>query len=575
MMILHKFGVMKKTHSIFLSPLSLLGLMLYPQSLRAFSGLSLTTRNTFVTTSASSTSFATLVWDTKPSFGRRTTRLHVTHTASPVTTATTAESTSSASTTVSHILQLIAETVDPQQSESQARISQLLHDLAQQASPSEYATLFAIGQKVYGVQGPWDTSASSSSTAEVSTSMSNDPSSTKKSSTTTSDTTTNSVIVSFDWMYTFIKDVFQCYGLTEAQAHTCADVLVEADRRGIHSHGLGRLKPIYCDRIDRGLIQPHAQLTTLSESPTTALLDGHGGLGLLLGPQAMQLAIDKAKEYGVGFVAVRNSTHYGIAGYYVTMATAQGCIGWTGTNARPSIAPTHGVEPMLGTNPLCFGIPSDEDFDFVIDCATSVNQRGKLEQYERAQQATPRGCVIDQHGNERTDTEAILKELVQGTCALTPMGGAGEDMGGYKGYGWATTVELLSTAFQSGPFGAALSGVNPTSGQPQAMPLGHYFLAIDIEKLCPLETFQSNVGRLLRGLRGSRLSPQGAGRIWTAGEKEYEARVEQMAQGGMEVPPPLQQVMRDLRQARPGLRDKYPRFPFEPDGDAPPAVSSP
>jgi len=157
------------------------------------------------------------------------------------------------------------------------------------------------------------------------------------------------------------------------------------------------------------------------------------GLGLYIGPAAMQMAINRAKKHGIGFVAVRNSTHYGISGYYATMATEQGCVGWTGTNARPSIPPTHGVQPLMGTNPLCFGIPSDEDFPFVIDCATSINQRGKIELYAREGLPTPKGAVIDNEGVERTDTDGILRDLVLGKCALTAMGGAGEQLGGYKG----------------------------------------------------------------------------------------------------------------------------------------------
>lgn len=237
----------------------------------------------------------------------------------------------------------------------------------------------------------------------------------------------------------------------------------------------------------------------------------------------MQLAIDKAKEYGVGFVVAGNSTHYGIAGYYTTMASDQGCIGFSGTNARPSIAPTFGVEPMLGTNPLCFAMPSDDGFPFCIDAATSINQRGKIERYAREGLSTPRGCVIDEDGIERTDTEGILADMVKGKCCLTPVGGAGDRTAGYKGYGWALTVELLSTAFQSGPFGADVCGVDRATGEPKPMPLGHFFLAIDIEKLCPLETFRENVSKLLKAVRESKKAPNGPGRIWTAGEPERKS----------------------------------------------------
>jgi len=191
------------------------------------------------------------------------------------------------------------------------------------------------------------------------------------------------VIVDFGYMQQFMKDVFLSYGCTEDQAEISSEVLIEADKRGIDSHGLGRLKPIYCDRIDKGILWANKPIDIIKETETTALVDGNLGLGLCIGPHCMNIAIEKAKKYGVGFVAAQNSTHYGIAGFYSSMAADAGCVGFTGTNARPSIAPTFGVEPMLGTNPLCFGIPSNDDFPFVIDCATSVNQRGKIEKYAR------------------------------------------------------------------------------------------------------------------------------------------------------------------------------------------------
>lgn len=373
----------------------------------------------------------------------------------------------------------------------------------------------------------------------------------------------NDVIIDFDVMKAFMKDVFLSYEVPEDRAERCAEVLIEADRRGIDSHGLGRLKPIYCDRIDKGILFPNKPIDVLKETETTALLDGNLGLGLYIGPHCMNLAIEKAKKHGVGFVACKNSTHYGIAGYYATMASDAGCIGFTGTNARPSIAPTFGVEPMLGTNPLCFGIPSDDDFPFVIDCATSVNQRGKIEKYARDGTDTPKGAVIDVNGIERTDTDGILRDMVLGKCALTPMGGAGDEMAGYKGYGWATVVELLCTAIQSGPWGEDICGVDRATGKPKPMPLGHFFLAIDIESMCDLGEFKNNAGQLLRALRASKKAPNGPGRIWTAGEKENDARVERMGQGGMKVPISLQKNMKDLRDKRPGLKEKYSKLPFE------------
>ena len=373
-------------------------------------------------------------------------------------------------------------------------------------------------------------------------------------------------IIPFEYMAEFMKDTLMQYGVPEKEAVQSADVLIESDKRGIDSHGIGRLKPIYCDRMDANILYPYKEMKTISESETTALIDGQLGLGLYIGPACMQMAIDKAKKYGVGFVAVQNSTHYGIAGYYATMAADQGCVGWTGTNARPSIAPTFGVEPMMGTNPLCFGMPTDDGFPFCIDCATSVNQRGKIERYAREGKDTPKGCVIDNNGIERTDTEGILKDMQLGTCALTPVGGAGADLAGYKGYSWALTVELLATAFQSGPFGEDVCGIDRATGAKKPMPLGHYFLAIDIEKICPLDTFKANTSKLLNAVRASKKSPLGGGRIWTAGEPENDARTARTAQGGVSVPYALQKDMVALRNKFPALSEKYAKLPFE--GDA-------
>lgn len=370
-------------------------------------------------------------------------------------------------------------------------------------------------------------------------------------------------VIPFEYMAEFMKDTLMSYGVPEKEAIQSADVLIESDKRGIDSHGIGRLKPIYCDRIDQGILHPYKPMITVSESETTALIDGQLGLGLYIGPACMQMAIDKAKKYGVGFVAVQNSTHYGIAGYYATMATQNGCVGWTGTNARPSIAPTFGVEPMMGTNPLCFGVPTNDDFPFVIDCATSVNQRGKIERYAREGKDTPKGCVIDNNGIERTDTEGILRDMQLGTCALTPVGGAGADLAGYKGYSWALTVELLATAFQSGPFGEDVCGIDRATGAKKPMPLGNYFLAIDIEKIVPLDTFKANASKLLNAVRESKKSPLGEGRIWTAGEPENDARVARTAQGGVSVPYALQKDMVALRNKIPALAEKYATLPFE------------
>ncbi len=327
------------------------------------------------------------------------------------------------------------------------------------------------------------------------------------------------VYESFDKMEAFMKDVFIKAGVPAEDAATVAEVLIESDKRGIESHGVGRFKPIYIDRIKNGTLRPVTKIDIVREGPTTTVIDGNDGLGHVIGKKAMEMAMDKAAKYGMGMSVVRNSTHYGIAGYYATMATQRNMIGITGTNARPSIAPTFGVENMLGTNPMTFGIPSDEAFDFVLDCATSVSQRGKIEVYDRADKDIPAGWVIDRDGKDRTEIKGMLSDLDNGNLALTPLGGLGDLTAGYKGYGYATVVEIFSAAFQSGAFLKALSGIGP-NGEKRMYHLGHFFIAIDVAAFVEPEEFRKTTGDILRELRAAQKMP-GQDRIYTAGEKEY------------------------------------------------------
>ena len=365
------------------------------------------------------------------------------------------------------------------------------------------------------------------------------------------------VFLDFDYMEKFMVEVFCGLGVPRDDAEICADVLITSDKRGIDSHGIGRLKPIYYDRIKAGILEPVTRMEIVREGPTTAVIDGHHRTGHVIGQRAMQMALDKAKKFGMGMVAVRNSSHYGIAGYFALMAVQNGMIGITGTNARPSIAPTFGVENMLGTNPMTFGIPTDEAFPFVLDCATSVSQRGKIEVYGRENKEIPEGWVIDKSGRTRTDTHQILLDLVSGQAALTPLGGIGEDNGGYKGYGYATVVEILSAALQGGTFLKALSG-RDADGQLRPYNLGHFFIAIDVEAFTDLDSFQKSSGDILRALRASEKAP-GASRIYTAGEKEYLAWQERQGKGV-----PLNKVLQqEILQMRDELGLKDFHFGFE------------
>ena len=362
--------------------------------------------------------------------------------------------------------------------------------------------------------------------------------------------------VSWEMIGNFMVDAFKAVGVPEEDAKICADVLMESDRRGIESHGCNRFKPIYIDRINAGIQNPVTEYEVLKETPTTLVVDAHDGMGMVASYKAMKTIIEKAKTYGMGMAAIRNSTHYGIAGYWATMASDEGMIGLTGTNARPSIAPTFGVENMLGTNPLTVAFPTDEEFPFCIDCATSITQRGKIEFYARSGKDTPAGMVIGHDGSAMTDSDEILVALTQGNAALAPLGGIGEDLAGYKGYGYATVIEVLSAALQGGSYLKALTGM-AADGSKQPYHLGHFFMVIDPDAFLGQENFRKTTGDILRALRASQKAP-GQDRIYTAGEKEYLVWLERKDKG---VP-----VNESVQKEMIAIRDAYNlpyTFPFE------------
>ena len=364
-------------------------------------------------------------------------------------------------------------------------------------------------------------------------------------------------IVDWKTITNFVIDAFVGYGIPRADAEICADVLLESDKRGIESHGVNRFKPIYLDRIRDGIQNPVTNYEIIKETPTTAVVDGHDGMGQVIGYKSMELAIKKAKEYGLGMVVVRNSCHYGIAGYYGTMATKNGCIGITGTNARPSVAPTFGVEGMFGTNPLTIGIPTDEDFDFLIDCASSITQNGKVEYYERIGHDIPKGTVVGLDGEPiEGDAGNALKMIRNGTAALATLGGIGEALGGYKGYGYALAVELLSAALQDGNYGKALDGKDE-NGNKVPYHLGHFFIAIDTDHFMGEDVCRKKAGEILRTIRASKKAP-GAERIYTAGEKEYMVRLAR--KDGV---PINESVQKEICEVRDNLGLTQYKFPWE------------
>jgi L-2-hydroxycarboxylate dehydrogenase (NAD+) len=342
----------------------------------------------------------------------------------------------------------------------------------------------------------------------------------------------------------FMMDVFQHLGVPEDEARICTDVLITADLRGIDSHGMGRLK-YYYDRIQAGVQFAKTEMRVIKETETTALVDGNHGMGHVIAYRCMRLAMDKASRYGLGAVTVRNGTHFGIAGYYALMAAREDMIGFAATNARPSIAPTFSTEPMLGTNPIAFAAPSDMSYPFCFDAATSIIQRGKVEVADRAEKPLAEGLVVDVNGQSLTEPAKILVDLGTATAALLPLGGAGEDYAGYKGYGLATVVEILSASLSGAKFMKDLLGF-AEDGSRRPYMLGHLVLAIDIAHFVPVEVSRRITGQIMRALQNARKAP-GHDRIYVAGEKEYEME-KQRRERGIPVNKNLRrqlQVMRD------------------------------
>jgi LDH2 family malate/lactate/ureidoglycolate dehydrogenase len=340
----------------------------------------------------------------------------------------------------------------------------------------------------------------------------------------------------------YIIDTLMAMGVPHEDAEIIADVLIAADLWGIKSHGVAHLQ-MYNHRIKVGLALPVTNWKVVKDTPTTAVVDGGNGMGMVVGYHAMNKAIEKAKQYGLGAVAVRNSSHYGAAGYYTMMAVKQGLVGMSFTNAHPSTAPTFGVKPMLGTNPIAFAAPTDEPFPFWYDAATSVAPRGKIEVAARASKPIPEGWVISEDGTIDTDSVGMIQRMNNAKVAMLPLGGMGEVFGGHKGYGLSTMVEIFSAAFQNGAYLWGLSDLDEQDNY-QFLRIGHFFLTINIEHFLPLDDFRRITGDMMRELRASPKVP-GQSRIYTAGEKEYYNALKVQEQG-VEIAPGVQKALKSL-----------------------------
>ena len=314
------------------------------------------------------------------------------------------------------------------------------------------------------------------------------------------------VRVPADRLKEFVVQVLEKLDVPHEDAVITADVLVKADLRGIESHGVARLRR-YVDGIKNGVVKPRPDIRVVKETPVTALVDGDYGLGQVIGYKAMKIAIEKAKKGYVGLVGVKHSNHFGIAGYYAMMAVEEDLIGLTITNTRPLVAPTWGMEKIIGTNPIAVAVPTKGE-PYVLDMATSVAPVGKLEVATRLGEKIPLGWGIDPEGRPTEDPQMARKG------ALLPLGGAGEKMGGHKGYGLSFVVDIFSGILTGAAFGPF---VGQTQG-PQPSNVGHFFCAMRIDAFVPVEEFKERMSQYIELIKKSKKLP-GADEIYIPGEK--------------------------------------------------------
>lgn len=321
----------------------------------------------------------------------------------------------------------------------------------------------------------------------------------------------------------FCEKVYCGYGFTAEESAAITDALLDADLSGIESHGIQRMIR-YHTEITEGMVKLNAVPEIIKETPLTATVEGNDAMGQLVGVQAMKLAIKKAKQIGVGMVAVRNSNHYGMAGYYAKMAAAEGLVGICMTNTEAIMVPTFGRQAMLGTNPIAFSMPA-EPIPFTFDAATTVVPRGKLEVYAKRDGVIRDGWALDEKGHPCTEAQRVLNNIIGKIGGgILPLGGAGEETSGYKGYGFAMLCEICTAIFSGG---LTSNYVNKTPGRVNTC---QFFMAVDYGLFGDKAEMEAALSKYLQELRDSDKA-DGQNRIYTHGEKEFEARKRVMENG--------------------------------------------
>ena len=332
----------------------------------------------------------------------------------------------------------------------------------------------------------------------------------------------NSINYSYEQLKRFCTDAFVKFGFTNEESDIIVDVLLTSDMYGIESHGMQRLVR-YHKGIEKGLIKIDAKPEIVFETPVSAVIEGHDGMGQLLGVKAMNIAIEKAKTTGMAVVTVRNSNHYGIAGYYAKMACREGLIGMSMTNSEAIMVPTFGRKAMLGSNPIAVAMPA-EPYDFFFDSSTTVVTRGKLEIYNKLQKPLPEGWAFDANGKGTSDAGDVLKNIVaKAGGGIMPLGGEFEQTGSHKGYGYGMFCEIFTSILSMG----LTSNHTHIGGKGGTC---HGFIAINPAMFGDPEAIKEHLSTLLRELRESPKA-EGADRIYTHGEKEVFAYKDRMENG--------------------------------------------
>ena len=330
----------------------------------------------------------------------------------------------------------------------------------------------------------------------------------------------------------YVERFLNKLGVPLPDAQVSARILVAADLRGISSHGVICLHTYYGNRIQKGLIDPLTPLITVYETAANATLDAGNGLGMVAANRAMERCIQMARQANVAVVSVRNSNHFGIAGYYAMMALRADQIGISLTNAQPLVAPTYGRTAMLGTNPIAVAVPSADRLPFVLDMATSIVPIGNVTVQEKDGQPVPLGWGIDASGKMTENPSEIIKG-----GALSPLGGS-DILRGYKGYDLAVVVDILSGILSGSGFGVAVGAMDKPAR------IGHFFMTINIGAFRPLENFKRDMSALMTELKNAP-KEEGKTRIYLAGEKEFEQEAENRVKGV----PLFDEVVKGLDQA--------------------------